>query len=94
MRAAASAERLAPPGTHFDLGRDQLSDEMLLERRPLRRGVHVLEAVRQLERLGIEDRELLLHRDGEVGAALVGVVGGANLLVRSEALLVAHAGSR
>ena len=62
-------ERLLPPRAHFHLGRDQLADQVLLERRALRSGLHVLEAVRELERLRVEERELLLDRDAEVGRA-------------------------
>ena len=59
-------EGVAAAGADLDLGGDQLADEVLLERRALRRGLQVLEAVGQVERLGIEDGELLLDRDREV----------------------------
>ena len=59
-------ERLLLAGLHLDLGRDQLADEVRLERRALRGGLHLLEAVHEVERRGVEERELLLDRDGEV----------------------------
>ena len=62
-------EALAAPGLDLDLGRDQLADEVRLERRPLRRRLHLLEPVDEVERRRIEQRELLLDRDREVGAA-------------------------
>ena len=51
---------------HLDLGRDQLADEVRLERRVPRRRLDLLEPVDEVERLGVEQRELLLDRDGEV----------------------------
>src|SRR6476619_4434741 len=63
---------------------------MLLERAAPRRGLYVLETVYELQRIAIEDRELLLHCDGEVGAALVRVASETDLLVGAETLLVAH----
>ena len=62
--------RLAAAGAHLDLGRDQLADEMRLERRAARGRLQLLEAVHELERLGVEDRELLLHGEGEVASVL------------------------
>ena len=59
-------EVLAAARSNLDLRRDQLADEVLLERGSLRGRLQLLEAVRQLERLWIEDRELLLDRDREV----------------------------
>ena len=50
-------ERLAAPRAHLDLGRDQLTDEMGLERRADGSGRDLLEAVDETERLGVEDRE-------------------------------------
>ena len=43
-----------------------------------------------VERLGIEDRELLLDRDREVLRLLELLAGGAELLLRAEALRVSH----
>ena len=43
---------------------------MLLERSPSRGRLDVLEAVREIERLGVDDRELLLDGDREVGRGL------------------------
>ena len=44
----------------------------------------------ELERLAVEDRELLLDGDGEVAAVLVRLERRTNLLVRAELLRVAH----
>ena len=96
IAAGTSAKRLATAGLDLDLGRDQLADEVRLERRPLRGRLHLLEAVDEAERRRVEQRELLLDRDGEVGAARrrpPAPRGGAR---RTEPLLVTHAaeGSR
>ena len=66
---------------------------MLLEGRPARRRLDVLEAVRQVERLGIEDRELLLDGDREVGRRLEPSARLRDQLVRRDALFVAHGGA-
>ena len=59
---------LAAPGADLDLGRDQLARDRVGEHRIRRRGVaQVLEALDEVERAGIEDRELLLQADGEIG---------------------------
>jgi hypothetical protein len=83
-------EALATAGADLDLGCDQLADEMRLELGRLRRGVHLLEPVDERERLGIEEGELLLDRDGEVGAAVVGRAGVRQQLLVGDPLLVAH----
>src|SRR5204862_7574103 len=83
-------EALAAAGPDLDLGRDQLPDEVVLERRTLRRGLKPLEAVRERQRLGVEDCELLLDRQGEVLAVLERLVRGADLLVWAEPLGVPH----
>src|SRR5690349_14248550 len=80
----------AATGSHLDLRGDQLADEVLLERGSLRRRLQLLEPVRQRQRLGVEDGELLFDREGEVGAVLVRLAGRADLLVRGEILRVAH----
>ena len=51
-------KRLAAPGLDLDLRRDQLSDDMRLERRSLRGGLHLLEAVDEAQRRRIEEGEL------------------------------------
>jgi len=83
-------EALAATGADLDLGGDQLSDEVVLERGTLRRGLKLLEAVREGERLWVEDGELLLDRDGEVLPVFEGLVRLANRLVGAESLCVAH----
>ena len=84
-------ERLLLARSDLDLGGDELADEVLLERGPARGGLDVLEAVREVERVRIEDRELLLDRDGEVGRRLELRARLRDQLVRGEALLVTHA---
>ena len=59
-------EGVAAAGADLHLGGDQFADEVLLERRPLHGRLQVLEAVGQIERLGIKNGELLLDRDREV----------------------------
>ena len=86
-------EIVAASGLDLDLGRDQLADEMVVELGAGRRGLHLLEPVRQLERLGIEQRELLLDRDGEVPPLLERLASRSDLLVRAQTLRVAHAAS-
>jgi hypothetical protein len=81
-------EALTAAGADLDLRRDQLADEMLLELRPARGGLQLLEAVRQRQRLGIEDRELLLDCDVEILGRLEGRAGNSEELVRGE--LVGH----
>ena len=83
-------ERLLLARPHLHLGGDQLADEVLLERRPARGRLDVLEAVREIERLRIEDRELLLDGDREVGRRLEPSARLRDQLVRRDALLVAH----
>src|SRR5687767_6081618 len=63
---------------------------MLVELRAGGGGFQLLEAVRQLERLGIEQREFLLDREREIFRALEGLVRNADLLIRGQSLLVAH----
>ena len=62
-------ERRAAPRLDLDLGGDQLADEVRLEHGAQRSRLHVLEPVDEAERRRIEQRELLLDGDGEVGAA-------------------------
>jgi hypothetical protein len=83
-------EVLRAPGPDLDLRRDQLAYEVLLEVRPLRGRLQLLEAVRERERRRVEDRELLLDRDGEVAARRVLLVCHPQLLVRRQVLGVAH----
>src|SRR5919204_641310 len=51
---------------------------------------NVLEAVDELERRGVEDRELLLDGDGEVTALLVGLPRAREQLLVRKLLLLAH----
>jgi hypothetical protein len=61
-------EALGPPGADLDLGRDQLAGRRLGQQLVLLTlRVDVLEAVLQLQGRRVEDRELLLEPDREVG---------------------------
>ena len=83
-------EAVAAAGADLDLGGDQLADQVRLERRARRGLLKLLEAVAQRERRGVEDRELLLDGDGEVGGVLVLLAREADLLLRAEVLRVTH----
>ena len=63
----AFRERLATAGAHLGLRRDQLADEMRFEFGADRGLLHVLEAVRRAERARVDECELFLDRDREVG---------------------------
>ncbi len=64
-------EALGPPGANLDLGVDQLPAHGLRELGyRLGRVAEPLEAVREIEGVGIEKRELLLERAGEVDRLL------------------------
>ena len=82
---------LAPARAHLDLRGDQLADQVLFELRALGGFLEILEAVRELERLGIEDGELLLDRHGEVRRRLELLPREGDLLLRAQALRVPHA---
>ena len=86
-------ERVAAPGADLDLGGDQLTDEMRLELRPQRRLLQLLEAVHEAERFGIEERELLLDGDGEVGHGVERLARAREHLLVAELKPVAHARS-
>src|SRR5205807_10309656 len=75
----------------LDLGSNELADQVRLELRADGGRLELLEAVRQLEGLRVEEREFLLHRDGEVGRRLEPLPGERDLLVPAETLVVAHA---
>jgi hypothetical protein len=61
-------ERRALPRADLDLGRDQLAGDRLREWRvgAFRGIAQLLESLDELERLGVEDLELLLDADREV----------------------------
>ena len=84
-------ERVAAAGADLDLGGDQLADEVRLELGAPRGLLQLLEAVDELERLGIEERELLLDREREVGRRLEGRARRREQLLVADLLLVAHA---
>ena len=56
-------------------------------------GLQLLEPVRQLERVGIDERELLLDRDREIRSRFEGFARNANLFLRAESLAVPHLAS-
>ena len=66
---------------------------MLLQSRSASRGLDVLEPICEIERVGVENGELLLDRDGEVGRGLELLARERDELVRGEALLVTHRGA-
>ena len=86
-------ERVAAAGADLDLGRDQLADEMRLELGARRRFLQLLEAVDEVERLGVEERELLLDGDREVGHGVERRARVREHLLVAEPLLLAHAKS-
>ena len=83
-------ERPALAGADLDLGRDQLADEVLGERRPLGARLQLLEAVDELQRGRVEDRELLLDRHREVAAGVEALARARDLLLGSQLLGVTH----
>ena len=83
-------ERVAAARAHLHLGGDQLADDVRLQVGPLCRVADVLEAVDELERGRVEQRELLLDGDGEVGDGLERGPRGREELLVPDLLLVAH----
>ena len=83
-------EAFAAPGSDLGLRGDQLADEVVLELRAAGRRLEVLEAVRQGERVRIEERELLFDGDGEVVPGVERLAGLLDQLVVGKPLLVAH----
>src|SRR3954453_872055 len=74
-RVALAVERrgeaLGSPGSDLDLGGDELSHGRFGEYLVLLTGgMKLLEPMLQLERFGVDQRELLLDRDGEVRRSL------------------------
>src|SRR5207244_538819 len=88
--ARGLGEGLAAAGAHLDLRGDQLADEVELELGAARRGLELLEAVGQGQRLRVEDGELLLDGDGEVLPALELLTGEPELLLVGQFLSLAH----
>ena len=80
-RAGDVGERVLPARADLDLGGDQLADEMLLERRPGAAACTSSKRFVEVERAGVDERELLLDRDREVRRVL-------ELLARERDLLV------
>ena len=84
----------AAAGADLDFGGDQLTDDVLGELGAVGGRLQRLEAVRQLERLGVEQRELLFDRDRQVGAGFeLGAVAREQLLPRA-LLFLAHSRER
>jgi hypothetical protein len=64
-------EALASPRADLDLRGDQLTGDRVDQQLVPPAGLaQVLEAMLELERLGVDDRELLLDPDGEVSGSL------------------------
>jgi hypothetical protein len=92
-RAGDVGERLLAPRPDLHLGGDELAHEMWLDRRPAGGGMDVLEAIRQVERALIEQRELLFDGDREVRRGLELLPRLRDQLVGGESLLVTHGGA-
>src|SRR5919198_1673759 len=105
VEATGELEELTPPlghgcgglgkvfaatGADLDLGRDQLAHEMAFEVRALRGVEELLEAIDEAMRTRIEDRKLLLDRDGEIDAVVEALAGKADLLFGAEPLRLTH----
>ena len=82
---------LATPRSDLDLGGNQLPDEVRLERGAPRRGLYLFEPVDEAERRRVEQRELLLDGDREVGADLEALARRGEQLLITDPLLVTHA---
>ena len=89
-RGRRLAEVLAAAGANLDLGGDQLTDDVRREvgLDPCR--VDLFEAIGQLERLRVEEREFLFDREGEVGATFEFLARRREELLPGDALFLAH----
>jgi hypothetical protein len=70
-------KRLAAPRLELDLRRDQLARRVLAQGRGVGARLELGEAVDQAQRLGVDDLELLLDREGQIlraGEARAGLV--------------------
>ena len=83
-------ERLDAPGLDLDLGGDQLAGEVALGLGAARGVDDVLVAVDEIERVPVEERELLLDGDGEVVRRLEPLSRLAQELLVRHSLCVAH----
>src|SRR3954447_10059506 len=86
-------EVCAPPCLHLDLRSDQLTDEVLVELGAAGACFQLLESIRELERVGIEQGELLLDRDREVFSFVERLASRVDLLVRGQLLRIPHVAS-
>ncbi len=89
-RRSRGAEALAATRAHLDLGCDQLAHDVRRQVGLDRRAVQLLEAVGQLERVGIEQRELLLDGERQVGPVVERRARLRDQLLPRDALFVAH----
>src|SRR5205814_7083371 len=83
-------ERTTAAGADLDLRRDQLAHEVRLELRSLRCLLELLEAVDEAERLGIDERKLLLDGHREIGNGLERLAREREHLLVAELLPLAH----
>jgi hypothetical protein len=83
-------EALAATGSHLRLRGDQLTDQVRLDLPAGRQSLQLLETIVERERVGIEQRELLLDRHGEVAAVLELFARRRQLLVERKRLFLAH----
>jgi hypothetical protein len=86
----ALVEGVAAARADLDLRGDQLAHEVVFQLGAPGRGLEVLEPVDERQRLGVEDRELLLDGHGEVARRLELLVREPDLLVRRKPLGVSH----
>src|ERR1035437_4807394 len=84
------SEALTATGPDLCLGGDQLADEVRFDLAPRGEGLQLLEAIVERERVGIEQRELLFDRHGEVASTLELFACRRQLLVDRKLLLLAH----
>ena len=81
LQDGRAGQVLAPPGPDLDLGGDQLAGDRIGEHRIGDGGVsQLLEPLDERERAGVEQRELLLEPDREVGRCLEGRASGVQCL--------------
>ena len=86
-------EVCALPRLHLDLRSDQLADEVLVELGAYSACLQFLESIRELERVGIEQGELLLDGDREVLSLVERLASRVDLLVRAQLLRIPHVAS-
>ena len=87
-------EAVDPTRLDLHLGGDQLAGEVRLGRGAARRLPHVLEPVDEVEARGVEQSELLLHRDRQIVRRLEALARLPQQLVVAHLLLFTHGAKR